>query len=623
MKPTHISIAMPLVCLSLAPVVLAQQRATREADPEVPDRAAQAPVERLPQLVVPRLVRFSGIAKDSLDKPRTGIVGLTFAIYKDQEGGAVLWLETQNAELNEEGRYTVLLGATKSEGVPLELFTSGEPRWLGVRVQLPGEVEQPRVLLVSVPYALKAADAETLGGKSLSSFVLNETPATGTSGISAATTQATAGTTPQPKTGSSPTSLTVGGTGTANFVAKFIDSTNVGNSRIFDNGTNIGIGTAAPAVAVDVVGNNVGLRLSGTGTHQVTVTGASSGRLGEDATGFFFSSDTNGKVIKFLTDNGALNEWMRITSAGNVGIGTTTPAGKLDVNGTGNFIGNTTAFSSAIVSAKQSGSSPPPFVPSPTTVPPVAVGGIATATSGVAAGVGGIAFSPNSAGVGGLNFSSVAGTGVYGFSAATSGNGFGIQGEVASANGVAGAFLNDGGGNILDGATISSTTGKPVSQFRVDGSGRGFFNGGTQTGGADFAESVAVRGEHSQYEPGDVLVIDLAAGRRLMLSQRAYSTRVAGIYSTKPGVLATTHSIDESDALAEEIPLAIVGIVPCKVTAENGAIAPGDLLVTSSSTLGYAMKGTNRTRMLGAVVGKALEPLREGKGVIQVLVTLQ
>ncbi len=623
MKPTHISIAMPLVCLSLAPVVLAQQRATREADPEVPDRAAQAPVERLPQLVVPRLVRFSGIAKDSLDKPRTGIVGLTFAIYKDQEGGAVLWLETQNAELNEEGRYTVLLGATKSEGVPLELFTSGEPRWLGVRVQLPGEVEQPRVLLVSVPYALKAADAETLGGKSLSSFVLNETPATGTSGISAATTQATAGTTPQPKTGSSPTSLTVGGTGTANFVAKFIDSTNVGNSRIFDNGTNIGIGTAAPAVAVDVVGNNVGLRLSGTGTHQVTVTGASSGRLGEDATGFFFSSDTNGKVIKFLTDNGALNEWMRITSAGNVGIGTTTPAGKLDVNGTGNFIGNTTAFSSAIVSAKQSGSSPPPFVPSPTTVPPVAVAGIASATSGVTAGVGGIAFSPNSAGVGGLNFSSVAGTGVYGFSAATSGNGFGIQGEVASANGVAGAFLNDGGGNILDGATISSTTGKPVSQFRVDGSGRGFFNGGTQTGGADFAESVAVRGEHSQYEPGDVLVIDLAAGRRLMLSQRAYSTRVAGIYSTKPGVLATTHSIDESDALAEEIPLAIVGIVPCKVTAENGAIAPGDLLVTSSSTLGYAMKGTNRTRMLGAVVGKALEPLREGKGVIQVLVTLQ
>jgi hypothetical protein len=160
------------------------------------------------------------------------------------------------------------------------------------------------------------------------------------------------------------------------------------------------------------------------------------------------------------------------------------------------------------------------------------------------------------------------------------------------------------------------------SVVRIDNLGKGFFNGGTQTGGADFAEAVAVRGARSHYEPGDVLVVDRAAGRRLMLSRRAYSTRVAGIYSTKPGVLATIHSIDDSAALAEEIPLAIVGIVPCKVTAENGPIAPGDLLVTSS-TPGYAMKGTNRIRMLGAVVGKALEPLPERKGVIQVLVTLQ
>jgi hypothetical protein len=58
------------------------------------------------------------------------------------------------------------------------------------------------------------------------------------------------------------------------------------------------------------------------------------------------------------------------------------------------------------------------------------------------------------------------------------------------------------------------------------------------------------------------------------------------------------------------------------VTAENGPVLSGDLLVTSS-TPGYAMKGTNRKRMLSAVVGKALEPVREGKGIIQVLVTLQ
>ena len=174
------------------------------------------------------------------------------------------------------------------------------------------------------------------------------------------------------------------------------------------------------------------------------------------------------------------------------------------------------------------------------------------------------------------------------------------------------------GGNIIIGQFGSSSS--VANVFRVDSTGKGFFDGGTQTGGADFAESVAVARESIQHEPGDLLIVDTAGKRQLKLSTKPYSTLVAGIYSTKPGVLATPHKMDE--AVANEIPLAIVGIVPCKVSAENGSIQPGDLLVTSS-TPGYAMKGTDRTRMLGAVVGKALEPLSEGKSVIQVLVTLQ
>jgi hypothetical protein len=160
-----------------------------------------------------------------------------------------------------------------------------------------------------------------------------------------------------------------------------------------------------------------------------------------------------------------------------------------------------------------------------------------------------------------------------------------------------------------------------TNEFRVDNTGKGFFDGGTQTGGADFAESVAVLGKRSQYQPGDLLVIDSTGKRRLALARTAYSTRVAGIYSTKPGVLATPHTMDDG-GLKDEVPLAIVGIVQCKVTAQNGPIKVGDLLV-SSSLPGYAMKGTNRQRMLGAVVAKALEPLGKGTGVIQVLVTLQ
>jgi trimeric autotransporter adhesin len=121
-------------------------------------------------VTVPRLIRFSGVLKDSSGKPVQGIAGVTFALYKDQEGGGALWLETQNVSLDAAGRYSVLLGATKEEGVPMDLFSSGAAQWLGVHVR--GHPEQPRVWMVSVPYALKAADAETLGGLPASAFVL-------------------------------------------------------------------------------------------------------------------------------------------------------------------------------------------------------------------------------------------------------------------------------------------------------------------------------------------------------------------------------------------------------------------------------------------------------------------
>ncbi len=667
------------------------------AEPQVSSRTVQIPRELVPALPVPRLVKFVGTFKDEQGKPRTGVVGVTFAVYKDQEGGGALWLETQNIELDEQGRYTVLLGATRNEGLPLELFTSGEPRWLGVQVQMPGEVEQPRVLLVSVPYALKAADAETLSGLPASAFALAAPSGTvsGTS-VSDTSTQTNAKSKTAGKTTASHTAKTAAAASVpaTNFIPVFLDNTgtNLGSSPMFQSGNNIGLGTTTPAASLDVqlttgsptnalnstitLNNSSPITGSVLSAFKMTLNDVSTATnlskqparfvylrdaaatggvtafdavmtatsfLSGDApyplrgvniegptivpgktlfnfTGLYISSPGGGGTVS--------NKYALVTepNAGNVGIGTTTPASQLEVDG------NTTAFNSTIIGATQAGSNPTPFNFTLATVPPVAVGGIASATSGSVAGVGGVSFSPGGFGVGALNFSSTGGIGLGVFNAGaggsavealaggTSGNTRGIHAAVLDSTGVAGLFDNDPGGNILLGRTGGS--GAHVNVFRVDGTGKGFFNGGTQTGGADFAESVAIRGEHSQYEPGDVLVVDRAAGRRLMLSRRAYSTRVAGIYSTKPGVLATTHSIDESDALAEEIPLAIVGIVPCKVTAENGPIAPGDLLVTSSTT-GYAMKGTNRRRMLGAVVGKALEPLREGKGVIQVLVTLQ
>ena len=99
--------------------------------------------------IVPRLVRFSGALNDTNGKPLTSTTGVTFSLYKDSDGGAPLWVETQNVQPDSKGHYTVLLGSTKSDGVSSDLFASGEARWLGVQPQ--GKAEQARVLMVSVP----------------------------------------------------------------------------------------------------------------------------------------------------------------------------------------------------------------------------------------------------------------------------------------------------------------------------------------------------------------------------------------------------------------------------------------------------------------------------------------
>src|ERR1700683_3787075 len=149
--------------------------------------AQQAAVSTSAAAVVPRLVNFSGKAVDQ-GKTITGITGVTFSIYSEETGGSPLWMETQNVQADSRGNYTAQLGATKTEGLPQELFTSGEARWLGVRVN--GGEEQPRVLLLSVPYALKAADAQTLGGLPASAFALAGTVVAAGGNAAAATPSA-------------------------------------------------------------------------------------------------------------------------------------------------------------------------------------------------------------------------------------------------------------------------------------------------------------------------------------------------------------------------------------------------------------------------------------------------
>jgi len=119
---------------------------------------------------VPRLVRLSGTFHPANGLPVGTTESATLSIYKEEQGGQSLWQETQNVSLDANGQYAAMLGITLKDGVPVDLFSSTEPRWLGVQFNRPGEVEQPRVQLVSVPYALKASDAETLGGRPASAY---------------------------------------------------------------------------------------------------------------------------------------------------------------------------------------------------------------------------------------------------------------------------------------------------------------------------------------------------------------------------------------------------------------------------------------------------------------------
>jgi hypothetical protein len=213
--------------------------------------------------VVPQLVNYAGKAVDAQGKPASGIAGITFSIYKDQYEGAPLWMETQNVTADTEGNYAVQLGATKPQGLPLDLFSSGEARWLGVRIN--GGEEQPRVLLLSVPYALKAADAQTLGGLPASAFAL-AVPASGRSVAEVSVASS-------PAAGVEPA---LAGTGTTDYVPLWTpNGTTLGNSVLFQSGTGstakIGINTATPASALDVNGpatvrGNLSLPATGTAT---------------------------------------------------------------------------------------------------------------------------------------------------------------------------------------------------------------------------------------------------------------------------------------------------------------------------------------------------------------------
>lgn len=160
-----------------------------------------------------------------------------------------------------------------------------------------------------------------------------------------------------------------------------------------------------------------------------------------------------------------------------------------------------------------------------------------------------------------------------------------------------------------------------VNVARISGTGKGYFNDGTQNSGADVAEAFDVNGDLAAYEAGDVLIISVDKDRAVEKSATPYSNLVAGVYATKPGVLLTEEHIDTD--ISDKVPMGVIGVIPTKVCMEGGAIKRGDMLVTSSQP-GVAMKADPDKVKIGQVLGKALQDYNgPAVGKINVLVNIK
>jgi hypothetical protein len=268
---------------------------------------------------IPKLVKFSGTVTVETGKPISGVVGVTFSLYKDQQGGAPLWLETQNVQADANGRYTVLLGSTKSDGLPTALFNSEQARWVGVQVG--GQAEQRRVLLSSVPYAFKAGDAETIGGLPPSAFVMVD-PAQPKKGIST-----TSPTLPKVAMGQAPPpNPAVTGKGTIGYVPVWDTTSDIVNSVVFQKNSAIGIGTTAPAATLDVNGKSDmrdTLTLYPKGTDSTVAINGTSFKVDKSGKVTFVSGQTfpgAGTVTKVGSGAGLIGG--PITKAGTLSIAT-------------------------------------------------------------------------------------------------------------------------------------------------------------------------------------------------------------------------------------------------------------------------------------------------------------
>jgi hypothetical protein len=196
-----------------------------------------------------------------------------------------------------------------------------------------------------------------------------------------------------------------------------------------------------------------------------------------------------------------------------------------------------------------------------------------------------------------------------------------VAGEIHSSDTTSGFFL--GGGSSSD--NWARLTTDAASTYHGLMAGQLWANGLLR----DLAEVTPVKEEDHLFQ-GEVVVIDTDQGQkdkgwRVTRSTKPYDTSVFGIvssYEQAAMVIGGDVAPENAGKTKDRLPVALVGRVKAKVSAENGSIKTGDLL-TTSSTPGHLMKCDDKMKCIGAVAGKAFEPWEKGTGTIEVFVALQ
>jgi len=393
-----------------------------------------------------------------------------------------------------------------------------------------------------------------------------------------------------------------------------------GNTYLATNSGSVGIGTSSPVSNLHLQSAQISsfmgavrgfLTLSGTYTAgYYTPIDFLSDTAANPTARIAAYHDDSGSHLVFGTSNnygtGITNTAMTIVESGNIGIGTTDPQALLHVHSAGTTselrvttpaTGSTSSDGVTYGYSDSTGA----YVNNMEATPLLLVTSNSETT--------GIRIQPSGpVGIGTASPSAV--------------SGLDVAGQIRSTDTATGFYL--GAGGTKDAWARLTKNGLPsITSDYHDLAVGSFWAAGVSR--FDLAEVTPVRKE-DRLEQGDAVVIDKKQGLRVTRSTKPYDTSVYGIISSYEQAAMVIGGIGGPETAMkskEHLPVALIGRVKAKVSAENGAIGPGDLL-TTSATPGHLMKCNDpANKCRGAVAAKALEPLEKGRGLVIVLVAVQ